>query len=339
MNHFPKITVVIPLYNGARYIRRSVKSVLEQSHPDFELVVVDDGSTDGGGEVVLGFTDPRLRLVRQENRGVSAARNRGIAEGRGSYVAFLDADDAWDAGFLDAVVHLSYRYPQAGIYATGYRMVFPKGAGVEVTAAEVLHQVSTVLITDYFYRTVSDNIINASGVMIPRRIFEEVGVFKVGELQGEDAEMWARIALRYPIGYTTSVLFSIYQTGMDNKPRFKNRQKYSPKVTMLQEVLTRSQHSIADHEIIRSHIQCSLVKMCMWSIINYDRLGTLEIMKNSQASRWAPLLNRLIQIMPLWPLLRIMAWGYRGMKSRIAIKMCGGRRVSYGVMMKLIDES
>jgi glycosyltransferase involved in cell wall biosynthesis len=146
VNHSPSITVVIPLYNGAQFITRSVKSVLGQTYPDFELIVVDDGSKDGGGELVREFKDSRLRLIRQVNAGVSAARNKGIKEGKGRYFAFLDADDEWDVGFLAAAIQLAVAFPRAGIYGTGYRMVYPKGPAVEITAQEVLNGQTTLLV-------------------------------------------------------------------------------------------------------------------------------------------------------------------------------------------------
>ena len=92
--------------------------MLAQTEQEFEVIVVDDGSTDGGAAIVEHFADPRIRLITQENRGASAARNRGIRESWADLVAFLDADDEWYPAFLETALDLRRRYPGAGLYAT-----------------------------------------------------------------------------------------------------------------------------------------------------------------------------------------------------------------------------
>ena len=110
------ISVVIPLYNKAAEIGRAVRSVLAQTLPPREVIVVDDGSTDGGADEVERMASSVVRLVRQENRGVSAARNRGIAMASGRYVALLDGDDRWQPQYLEQVWRLIARYPDCGAY-------------------------------------------------------------------------------------------------------------------------------------------------------------------------------------------------------------------------------
>jgi glycosyltransferase involved in cell wall biosynthesis len=116
----PRVSVVIPLYNKADSVLAAVGSVLRQSYADFELIVVDDGSTDASVAVVAGMGDRRIRLVAQANAGPGAARNRGLGEARGEYVAFLDADDEWEPGFLGLALDALDRHPECGAWVSGY---------------------------------------------------------------------------------------------------------------------------------------------------------------------------------------------------------------------------
>jgi glycosyltransferase involved in cell wall biosynthesis len=124
----PKVSVVIPLYNKAPWVRASLDSIARQTEPDFEAIVVDDGSTDEGADIVGRYPDRRFRLVRQPNAGPGAARNRGIAEARSGVLAFLDADDEWLPGFLDAGLRaLAAAGPDVAATVCGYVLV-PSGA-------------------------------------------------------------------------------------------------------------------------------------------------------------------------------------------------------------------
>jgi GT2 family glycosyltransferase len=128
------VSVVMAVLDGAAYVGASIESVLRQSFPDWELVVVDDGSTDATPAVVGGFaTDPRLRFVRQERLGLAAARNRGLSEAGGSLVAFLDADDQWKSDYLEGMVAALREAPQAVIAFAGWQYVDERGAPLPQT--------------------------------------------------------------------------------------------------------------------------------------------------------------------------------------------------------------
>ena len=127
----PSVSVITPLYNKGQYVARAVDSVLAQTYPDFELIVVDDGSTDHGPERVRTYTDPRLRLIRQANGGPGSARNRGLAESSSPYVAFLDADDEWMPTYLERTVAVLEEHPQCGAAASTY---FLGAQRVDITA-------------------------------------------------------------------------------------------------------------------------------------------------------------------------------------------------------------
>src|SRR5262245_50985738 len=104
------VSVIIPLYNKATTVERTLASIDAQTIRDFEVIVVDDGSTDGSADLIAAWPEPRIRLIRQENAGPGAARNKGLAEANGRYVAFLDADDEWLPEFLEHSLHLLESY-------------------------------------------------------------------------------------------------------------------------------------------------------------------------------------------------------------------------------------
>ncbi|MFH2010978.1 MAG: glycosyltransferase [bacterium] len=199
----PTVSIVIPLYNNAAYIERALGSVQRQTLQDFEVIVVDDGSTDGSGELAAAVADPRIRVLRQENQGVSAARNRGIEEARGELVAFLDADDEWLAGFLAAVGQLHALFPQAGICCTGYT-VFEAGGSVREVVLRGPPEPR--LIRRYFRHAADAYFVWTSCVAVPRKVFQEVGCFPEGEPIGEDLDLWGRIALRFPVACRPEIL-------------------------------------------------------------------------------------------------------------------------------------
>ena len=116
-------SVVIPLYNKADYINKSIESVLNQSFVDFELIVVDDGSTDTSAEIAQSFLTDDHKLIRQQNTGVSAARNTGVANARHELIAFLDADDWWEPDFLQEMKFLIESHPEAGLYSSNFYTV------------------------------------------------------------------------------------------------------------------------------------------------------------------------------------------------------------------------
>src|SRR5581483_11097181 len=114
------ISVIVPLYNKAPYVRRALESINGQTLSDFEVIVVDDGSSDEGPHIVSQYPDPRFRMIAQTNAGPGAARNRGIAEARGEYIAFLDADDEWEPCYLEESLRLLSAHSDAASVSSGY---------------------------------------------------------------------------------------------------------------------------------------------------------------------------------------------------------------------------
>lgn len=196
------ISVIIPLYNKKDSIATALDSVLAQSYQDFEVVVVDDGSADEGATVVEGYTDPRIRLIRQPNAGVSAARNRGIDEARGEFVAFLDADDEWMPEFLEEIVALQREFPDCRAQATTY-VQCQNGNKENIVLNKLPFLGERGVLTNYFeVASCSHPPVWTSAVCIERALLMEIGCFPLGIKSGEDLLTWARIAVRTQWAYS-----------------------------------------------------------------------------------------------------------------------------------------
>jgi glycosyltransferase involved in cell wall biosynthesis len=193
----PFISVVIPLYNKADSVMRAVSSAASQIDADFEIIVVDDGSTDSSAELVKIARVPRLRLIEQANAGASAARNSGIAAAEGKWIALLDADDCWSrdhlAGLLKAV-------EGSDVIAGFSNIRLQSRAGEPLVDPDVPAQ----KINDYFSFALSNGgyPISSSSIMALRDQLLAAGCFAEGIPAGEDIDMWCRLACRGPFAYT-----------------------------------------------------------------------------------------------------------------------------------------
>jgi glycosyltransferase involved in cell wall biosynthesis len=186
-------SVVIPLFNKQDFISRTVSSVLAQTYPDFELIVVDDGSTDGSLAKLAHISDPRLRVVRQANAGEGPARNTGIRESSRTWIALLDADDYWFQDHLAELAKMASRYPEAGMVATAYI------EGEEPNARQPAPQRSEIRLIDYFSEAAKQvGIVWSSAVGLRKDVATQVGGFEAFRT-GADLEYWARMALAAPV--------------------------------------------------------------------------------------------------------------------------------------------
>lgn len=181
------ISVVIPLYNKAAEIERTLRSVLEQTHQPLEIIVVDDGSTDDSAAIVERIGSPLIHLVRQRNRGVSAARNRGIELARGEYISFLDGDDRWSADYLQMLCSFISRYPECGAYGTAF---YIDNCGELTLAATPLSEGEV----DFFAESMSRYVLIPSAATIRKDLLLRVGGFPNGMRMGEDQFVWTKIA-------------------------------------------------------------------------------------------------------------------------------------------------
>lgn len=205
-----KLSVVIPLFNKRETIRRAIDSVLGQSFPAMDVIVVDDGSTDGSDIEVSSLSDSRITLIRQSNQGVSVARNVGAERARSEFVCFLDADDEWHPNFLKQIADLVSLEPEAGIYCCRYETITPDGRLALGELDLSPHHYGTV---SNFYRVYrcSRSFLNSSNVCVRKEVLQSIGGFPAGERIGEDVYVWLKLAQECRVLFDARVSSRIHQ--------------------------------------------------------------------------------------------------------------------------------
>ena len=201
--NIPCISIVMPLYNKEAEVQRSINSVRAQTFKEFEIIVINDGSTDKGPKIVKSFNDPRMRVIDQANAGVSAARNRGIAEAQADLIAFLDADDEWAPDFLETIIRLRGKFPLCEVFATNYFFCRSNNYRRPTIIRGLPQGFKEGILKDYFkVASQSDPPLWSSAVAVTKKAIEVIGGFPVGVVAGEDLLTWARLAVQYDISYT-----------------------------------------------------------------------------------------------------------------------------------------
>ncbi len=211
------ISVVIPLYNKEKSIGNTIRCVLAQTFQDFEIVIVDDGSTDNSANVVKQFTDERIHLMHQENTGVSAARNKGIAEAKGEYIAFLDADDEWLPNHLEELNYLIVEFPQCKAFATSYVNNIA-GVNHNIILNKMPFAGEHGILVNYFeVASCSHPPICSITACISKQLLLQIGGFPIGVISGEDLLTWARVAIETHWAYSLKSTAIFISEGYTNK--------------------------------------------------------------------------------------------------------------------------
>lgn len=229
-----KFSVVIPLYNKASYVAKAIGSVLAQTFADYELVIVNDGSKDNSAEIaekaIAG--QQNCKLIRQENAGVSVARNNGVAASQGDYLCFLDADDWWKPTFLEEMSRLIEEFSKAGIYGTNYTIVneTKKKTRVAPIGVDAGFEKGYINYCQVYAKTLAMPLWTGA-VCVPRTVFNEFGGFPKGIKLGEDFLLWIRIALKYKVAFLNKPL-SFYNQDVETANRGVGR-LYKPQDHML----------------------------------------------------------------------------------------------------------
>lgn len=205
-NCMKKISVVIPTYNRAGSIKGAIESVLVQTYPVYEVIVADDCSQDDTEEIVKSIEDDRVRYYRlPENKGAGGARNFGVSKAKGEYIAFHDSDDAWVPQKLERQMAYYEEHPECGLVYSAYEMLLPY---------DIRHVVPDLnrkncLEGNIFEPLLLQNTIGAPTVVMPMRVFEEVGGFDESMRSLEDWDFALKVAQRYSIGFVPEVLLKV----------------------------------------------------------------------------------------------------------------------------------
>lgn len=204
-----KFSVIIPLYNKAPYVAKAIGSVLSQTFSDYELVIVDDGSKDDSAEIAARVIEGHAnsRMLKQENVGVSMARNKGVAVSQGEYLSFLDADDWWEPTFLEEMDCFVAEFPDAGIYGTNYTIVNETKRKTRVASIGVEEGFVKGYINycQVYAKTLAMPLWTGA-VCVPRKVFDVMQGFPQGIKLGEDFLLWIRIALKYKVAFMNKSL-------------------------------------------------------------------------------------------------------------------------------------
>lgn len=272
-----KYSVVIPLYNKARYIEKTLHSVLQQTYQDFEIIVVDDGSADNSLEAARSVQSDKIRIIEQENQGVSVARNTGIQNASGEYIAFLDADDTWYDNYLETIDNLTLLYPESDFYVTAYTVNLGKG---KLKKSTQMDQETGCLDSYWLTLTGGYDFVWTSATTIRKQALLDAGCFKPGEMIGQDMDMWARVARNNKkVAYSSRYCVE-YNRVAEQNARFRVKIAWARAfIQDLEEELENPSHSPEELAAIQSKYDKKMTVYIFTCILAGEKKRALAVMK------------------------------------------------------------
>lgn len=256
----PRVSVIIPTYNRASLLPRALESVFNQTFRDFELIVVDDGSTDATPDVLKRFNG-KIKYIRQENQGTAAARNRGIQESQGEYIAFLDSDDYWVPEKLEEQVKVLDAHKNIGIVYARMPIINEKGERVGTKPAGVSGKNFKELI-EYW------GDLPNSTVMTRRECFDKAGLFDTSLETMQDIDMWLRIARFYELYEIENKVLAYYYRH-DNQITRNRLKVYRGRVAIFKKILNTSQERLPDAFLRRLSVEQYVLSRIYYSQGDY----------------------------------------------------------------------
>ncbi|MEM7187039.1 MAG: glycosyltransferase family A protein [Bacteroidota bacterium] len=247
----PKFSVVISVYNKEDFLEATLRSVMAQTFQDFEVVILNDGSTDGSEKIIEQFaTDPRVRFYSEENKGAAAGRNYVIQKAEGDYIALLDADDLWQPGYLAEHHRMIEKYSQESVFATNSEVidkgkVTPRRYSIPLPDEDV--------VVDFFEASYLDAILHSSTTVLKKEVFDRVGMYNPEVRSGQDTDLYVRIGLQYRVVFSAKVLVQYFvikdslfrrSKKLSDKPSFEEYESYEADNPALKKFLNLSRYSL-----------------------------------------------------------------------------------------------
>lgn len=224
-------SVVIPLYNKEAYVAKTLNSVLNQTYQNFEVIIVNDYSTDNSLDVVKAIHDHRIKIIEHnENKGLSASRNTGINSATYPYIAFLDADDFWDNTYLETICSLVKEYPDESVFATHYREHYKNKFFIPKSNLPQSSKGKSLFVRDFFKINLGRLILTQSCIVVHKSIFEEVGYYDEDVTFAEDIDFYIRCFSDYNLAFHNQQLCTILYNDPNSITRNSNSKKIYPKL-------------------------------------------------------------------------------------------------------------
>jgi len=287
----PRTSVIITSFNYAEYLPTAIASVLAQSDPDFELIIVDDGSTDGSREIARRFTDPRIRVLLQPNRGLGAARNAGLEAARGNFITFLDADDIWVPTKLAAQVAFMLSHSDTGLIYCRFGVIDPDGAILASGPSRLALKPSGFIIRSLLV----GNVIGTPSTICFRRELIEDGALRFDESQMymEDWHFYLRLAMQTRIQFLDSTLAYHRRHGRNMSRQIQTATAQALRTAQFGLVLARQHLNLSDKSLRRLERQ-ALAYVEAVTAREYAKAGHLAQTRihAARALRYAPLRTR-----------------------------------------------
>lgn len=221
----PFFSVIIPLYNKEKFVENAVNSVLQQSFADFEIIIVEDCSTDKSREVVSKIQSNKIKILHHDkNKGLSASRNTGIKNATANYITFLDADDVWKPNYLEKINTLIQQFPEAKLYATNYEELYPNNL-ILLPKNNSSNIEKDTIIFDFFQISLAQPLYCSCSLCVDKSVFEKVGLYDEKITFGEDIDFNIRANSSYKLAYSKEALvtYTMFSENQITNTSIKNK--------------------------------------------------------------------------------------------------------------------